>query len=96
MCRKTELCGNYKIVYTKKAEKDISLLKAVNLDKKARDLIELVKAYPYQNPPRYETLRGELSGALLRRINLKHCLVYEVVEDIKTVKIISMWSHYEF
>lgn len=86
---------NYKVVYTKNAAKDISNLKAVNLANKAQNLIELIKENPFQNPPPYEKLLGNLSGLYSRRINIQHRLVYEVLEDIKTVKIISMWSHYE-
>lgn len=86
---------NYKVVYTKNAAKDISNLKAANLSNKAQNLIELIKENPFQNPPPYEKLFGNLSGLYSRRINIQHNLVYEVLEDIKTVKIISMWSHYE-
>ena len=86
---------NYKVVYTKNAAKDISNLKAANLSNKAQNLIELIKENPFQNPPPYEKLLGSLSGLYSRRINIQHRLVYEVLEDIKTVKIISMWSHYE-
>ena len=86
---------NYKVVYIKNAAKDISNLKAANLSNKAQNLIELIKENPFQNPPPYEKLLGNLSGLYSRRINIQHRLVYEVLEDIKTVKIISMWSHYE-
>ena len=86
---------NYKVVYTKNAAKDISNLKAANLSNKAQNLIELIKENPFQNSPPYEKLLGNLSGLYSRRINIQHKLVYEVLEDKKTVKIISMWSHYE-
>ena len=86
----------YKIIYTKKAAADIPLLKAAKLDGKAKALIELIKLNPYQTPPRYEKLRGDLDGALSRRINIQHRLVYEVLEEINSVKIISMCSHYDF
>ena len=86
---------NYKVIYTKNAAKDISNLKAANLAKKAQQLVELIKENPFQNPPPYEKLLGNLDGLYSRRINIQHRLVYEVLEDIKTVKIISMWSHYE-
>ena len=86
----------YKIIYTKKAAADIPLLKAAKLDGKAKALIELIKLNPYQTPPRYEKLRGDLDGVLSRRINIQHRLVYEVLEEINSVKIISMWSHYDF
>ena len=86
---------NYKVVYTKNAAKDISNLKTANLANKAQNLIELIKENPFQNPPPYEKLLGNLSGLYSRRINIQHKLVYEILEDIKTVKIISMRSHYE-
>ena len=86
----------YKIVYTKKAIKDIKNLKSACIDKKAKMLVELIKQNPYQTPPYYEKLQGELKGAYSRRINIQHCLVYEVFEKEKTIKIISLWSHYEF
>ena len=85
----------YKIVYTKDAQKDISKLKAAHLDVKARALIEVLKKNPFMTPPPYEKLLGNLDGAYSRRINIQHRLVYEVLEDIRTVKILSMWSHYE-
>ena len=86
----------YNIVYTKKAINDISKLKSVKLDKKARALIEIIKEKSYKTPPTYKKLMGDLTGAYSRRINIKHRLVYEVLEDEKTVKIISLWTHYEF
>ena len=86
----------YKIVYTKKAIKDIDKLKRANLDKKAKALIELVRINPFQTPPIYEKLVGDLSGAYSRRINIKHRFVYEVYEEEKIIKILSMWTHYEF
>ncbi|MDD7687233.1 MAG: Txe/YoeB family addiction module toxin [Actinomycetaceae bacterium] len=85
----------YAIVYTKKAVKDIPHLKAAGLAQKAQALIELMKSNPYQTPPRYEKLKGDLQGAYSRRINYQHRLVYEVLDDIKTIKIISVWTHYE-
>lgn len=86
----------YRIIYTKKATADIPLIKAAKLDGRAKALIELIKQNPYQTPPRYEKLKGDLAGALSRRINIQHRLVYEVLEETKTVKIISMWTHYDF
>lgn len=70
-------------------------LKASKLDKKVKNLIELMKENPYETPPTYEKLQGELSGLYSRRINIKHRLVYQVLEDDKIVKILSMWTHYE-
>jgi len=86
----------YNIVYTKKAINDIPKLKSVKLDKKAKALIEIIKENPYKIPPTYEKLMGDLTGAYSRRINIKHRLVYEVLEEEKTVKIISLWTHYDF
>lgn len=86
----------YQIVYTKKAAEDIPKLKAAKLDKRAKALIEVIRENPYQIPPPYEKLMGDLQGAYSRRINLKHRLVYEVLEKEQTVKIISLWTHYEF
>lgn len=86
----------YKIVYTKKSVKDIEKLKAAKLDQKTKSLIELVRENPFKTPPSYEKLQGDLSGAYSRRINIKHRFVYEVLEEEKTVKILSIWTHYEF
>lgn len=86
----------YSVVYYKKALKDIPKLKAAKLDKKAKALIELIKDDPFKNPPPYEKLQGDLRGAYSRRINIQHRLVYEVLEDEKIIKILSMWTHYEF
>ena len=86
----------YNIVYTKKAINDIPKLKSVKLDKKAKALIEIIKENPYKTPPSYEKLMGDLTGTYSRRINIKHRLVYEVLEEEKTVKIISLWTHYDF
>ena len=86
----------YKIVYTKKAVADIPKLKAANLDKKAKALIEVLRENPYQSPPPYEKLIGNLQEAYSRRINIKHRLVYEVLEAEQIVKIISLWTHHEF
>ncbi len=85
----------YKIVYTKEAAKDIPKLKSAHLDGKAKALIELIRETPYQTPPPYEKLVGDLSGYCSRRLNIKHRLVYRVYEEEKTVKIISMWTHCE-
>lgn len=86
----------YSIVYTKKAANDIPNLKAAKLEKKAKALIDLIRENPYQTPPPYEKLQGDLQGAYSRRINIKHRLVYEVLEEEQTVKIISLWIHYNF
>lgn len=85
----------YRIVVSKSALKDFPNLIAAGLDKKAKALIELLKENPFQSPPSYEKLIGDLDGLYSRRINIKHRLVYQVFEDSKTVKIVSAWSHYE-
>ncbi len=85
----------YSIVYTKKAINDIPKLKSAKLEKKAKALIDLVRENPYQTPPPYEKLQGDLQGAYSRRINIKHRFVYEVFEEEKIVKVISLWTHYE-
>ena len=77
------------------ALKDIPKLKAARLDKKARTLIDIIRGNPWQTPPSYEKLSGKLKGLLSRRINIQHRLVYEVFEETKQVKIISLWTHYE-
>lgn len=86
----------YTVVYTKKAAADVPKLKTAGLDKKAKALIDLIKEDPFRSPPRFEKLVGKLSGAYSRRINIKHRLVYQVLEDEQTIKIISLWTHYEF
>lgn len=85
----------YYIYYTKKEIKDIPKLKASNLENISKALIELIRENPYQAPPRYEKLQGDLQGAYSRRINIQHKRIYEILENEKAVKIISMWTHYE-
>ena len=85
----------YKIEYHKKALKDIEKLKQNNLVTKAKKLIEVIKINPFQNPPPYEKLLGNLKELYSRRINIQHRLIYQVIEDKKLVRIISLWSHYE-
>lgn len=85
----------YKIFYTKTALKDISKLQTAHLDEKAKELIAIIKENPYQIPPSYEKLVGDLKGLYSGRINRQHRLVYEVLEQEKAIKIISLWSHYE-
>lgn len=85
----------YQVVFTKTAMKHISYLKAAHLSEKAQALVEILKTNPYQNPPSYEKLYGDLSGAYSRRINRQHRLVYTVDETQKIVKVVAMWTHYE-
>ncbi|GAB6907782.1 Toxin-antitoxin system, toxin component, Txe/YoeB family [Desulfosarcina cetonica] len=86
---------NYKVVFTKQAQKDAKKLSASGLKTKAENIIEILRENPYQTPPFYEKLVGDLAGAYSRRINIQHRLVYEVIEDQKIVKVIRMWTHYE-
>ena len=86
---------SWKLVYTKHAQKDARKLAASNLRTKAEELLNILAENPFRNPPPYEKLVGDLSGAYSRRINIQHRLVYQVVKEKNTVKIIRMWSHYE-
>lgn len=86
----------YKIVYAKSAAKNIQNLKAAKLDVKAKNLIDVIRLNPFQNPPPYEKLVGNMDGLYSRRINIQHRLVYQVYEEEKTIKIVSLWSHYEY
>jgi len=83
----------YKILYSKFALKDAKKLSNANLATKAKELIEIIKKNPFQNPPPYEKLVGNLNGAYSRRINIKHRIVYEVREVDKVIRIFRMWSH---
>jgi Txe/YoeB family toxin of toxin-antitoxin system len=92
-------CGaglvSWKLVYTKQAQKDAKKLAESGLKPKAQALLEVLAENPWQNPPPYEKLRGDLAGACSRRINIQHRLVYQVLDEFKTVKVIRMWTHYE-
>jgi toxin YoeB len=85
----------WEVVYTKHAQKDAQKLTASGLKTKTQELLALVRENPFQNPPPYEKLVGDLSGAYSRRINIQHRLVYEVLQAQRIVKILRMWSHYE-
>ena len=85
----------WKLVYTKQAQKDAKKLSASGLRKKAEKLLEILRVNPYQVPPPFEKLVGDLSGAYSRRINIQHRIVYQVLENEKVVKIIRLWTHYE-
>jgi toxin YoeB len=86
---------SWKLVYTRQALKDAKKLSASGLRDKAEKLLGILKKDPYQTPPPFERLRGDLTGAVSRRINIQHRLVYQVLEEAQTVKIIRMWTHYE-
>jgi Txe/YoeB family toxin of toxin-antitoxin system len=86
---------SWQLVFTKEAQKDARKLAAARLKPKAENLLKILEINPFQTPPPFEKLTGDLAGAFSRRINLQHRLVYQVVPDIKTVKIIRLWTHYE-
>ena len=85
----------WRLIYTKQAQKDAKKLNASNLREKAQKILDLIEINPFQNPPPYEKLIGDLDGAYSRRINIQHRLVYEVIESEHKIKIIRMWTHYE-
>ena len=86
---------NWTRVYATQAKRDAEKLTRSGLKPQAQKLLELLSRNPYQTPPPYEKLVGELAGAWSRRINIQHRLVYQILHDIKTVKVIRMWTHYE-
>ena len=86
---------SWKIVFTKTAQKDAKKIKRAGLKSQVENLLSVIQENPFQNPPSYEKLVGDLSGSYSRRINIQHRLVYEVLTDKKIVKIIRMWTHYK-
>jgi toxin YoeB len=86
---------SWQIIYAKHAQKDAQKLSQSGLKAKAEELLAIVKNNPFQNPPPFEKLVGDLSGVYSRRINIQHRLVYEVLPKQKMVKVLRMWSHYE-
>jgi Txe/YoeB family toxin of toxin-antitoxin system len=85
----------WQLVFTKQAQKDAKKLAAAGLKPKAQQLLAVLEANPYQNPPPYEKLMGDLSGSYSRRINIQHRLVYQVLDEHKMIKVLRMWTHYE-
>ncbi len=85
----------WKIVYTNQAQKDAKKLSSSGLKFKAVKILELLEKDPFQTPPSFEKLIGDLTGAYSRRVNIQHRIVYQILEDQKTIKIVRMWSHYE-
>ena len=83
------------LVYTQQAQKDAKKLGSTYLKTKALRLLDILAKNPYQNPPSYEKLVGDLAGAYSRRINIQHRLVYQVLDSMKTVKVLRMWTHYD-
>ena len=86
---------SWKVVFTKTAQKDAKKIKRAGLKSQVENLLSVIQENPFQNPPSYEKLVGDLSGSYSRRINIQHRLVYEVLTDKKIVKIIRMWTHYK-
>ncbi len=86
---------SWHLVFTKQAQKDAKRIAQSGLKTNVSRLLDILRENPYQNPPPYEKLMGDLSGAISRRINIQHRLIYQVLDDIKTVKVIRMWTHYE-
>ena len=86
----------WRVVFTKQAQKDARKLSAAGLRRKAENLIDILRKNPYKTPPPFERLLGDLSGAFSRRINIRHRLAYQIMKPEKTVKIIRMWTHYEW
>lgn len=85
----------WKVVFTKQALKDAKKINAAGLRQRAEKILSILEKKTLQNPPPYERLVGDLTGAYSRRINIHHRIVYQIYEDIKTVKVIRMWTHYE-
>lgn len=85
----------WQILFTKQAQKDAQKLAASGLKEKAKELLNVIEINPFQNPPPFEKLVGDLAGAYSRRINIQHRLVYQVIEHGHSVKVLRMWTHYE-
>ena len=86
---------NWTIVFTKQAQKDAQKIAASNLKAQTQRLLDILASNPFQKPPPYEKLVGDLDGAISRRINIQHRLIYQVYSEEQTVKVIRMWTHYE-
>jgi toxin YoeB len=86
---------SWRLVYTRQAKRDAKKLSRSGLKTQAERLLDLLRENPYRTPPRYERLVGDLTGACSRKINIQHRMVYQILDDIKTVKVIRMWTHYE-
>ncbi len=86
---------SWSIVFTRQAQKDARKIAASNLKSQAQRLLDIIAKNPFQNPPPYEKLVGDLAGAFSRRINIQHRLVYQVYDAERTIKVLRMWTHYE-
>jgi toxin YoeB len=85
---------SYRLVFTKQAQRDAKKISSAGLKKNVTKLLTILEENPYQSPPRYEKLLGDLEGAFSRRINIQHRVAYQILEQEKTVKVIRMWTHY--
>ena len=85
----------YRIVFSSRAAKDRKLLKQAGFERRAKELLSVIAENPFKTPPPYEKLVGDLSGFYSRRINIQHRIVYQVYKEELTVKILTMWGHYE-
>ena len=85
----------WELYFTRQARRDAKKLAAAGLKERAQELLAIIQADPYQNPPPYEKLVGDLAGAYSRRINIQHRLVYQVLDERKAVKVLRLWTHYE-
>jgi toxin YoeB len=94
MRRQSEVV-KWRVVFTRQAQKDAKKLARAGLRDNAETLLAVLAKNPYQSPPPFEKLVGDLAGAYSRRINIQHRLVYQILDDIKTVKVIRLWTHYE-
>jgi toxin YoeB len=86
---------SWRLAYTNQAKKDAKRLSHSGLKPQAERILDILREDPYRTPPPYERLVGDLSGACSRRINIQHRIVYQILDDIKTIKVIRMWTHYE-
>ena len=86
---------SWRVVYARHAQRDARKLEASELKPKAEQLLSILAEDPYRSPPPFEKLVGDLAGAYSRRINIQHRLVYQVLDDVRVVKVLRMWSHYE-
>ncbi|MBW3672163.1 MAG: Txe/YoeB family addiction module toxin [Acidobacteria bacterium] len=91
----SRLVSGWRLVFTRQAAKDAKKISRSGLKGKVEALLDILREDPFQSPPPFEKLRGDLSGACSRRINIQHRLVYQVLEDQRVVKVIRMWTHYE-
>ena len=86
---------NWQLIFTRQARKDAKKLSSAGLKEKAEELLRILEEDPFRSPPPFEKLVGDLAGACSRRINIQHRMVYQVLEERKSVKVIRMWTHYE-